>query len=87
MLLTRCKFKCYSHHFIIYSDLKKKKNVLNFFLLRVQPNNFLNFCNLVWLHTYETHIPTSTPDPRRHSSADFNNAKDIFVHIQFVTID
>ena len=26
-------------------------------------------------------------DTRKHSSADFNNAKDIFFRIQFVTID
>ena len=60
MLLIRCKFKCYSHHFIIYSDLK---NVLNLLLLPI------------------------LLDPRKHISADFNNAKDIFVTIQFVTID
>ena len=26
-------------------------------------------------------------DPRKHITVDFNNAKDIFVRIQFVTID
>ena len=86
MLLIRCKFKCYIHHFIIYSDL----------------NNVLNFCYYVWSLTMfwifatlcpasmlppTKHSPSKTPWSRKHSSTKFNNAKDIFVCIQFVTID
>ena len=73
MLLIPCKFKCYIHHFIIYAIL----------------NNVLNFCNFVcslYVITYKTHILILL-DPRKHSSPDFNNAKDIFACIQFVTID
>ena len=68
MLLIRCKFKCYSQHFIIYSIL----------------NTVLNFCNFLWNYTKHAFLLVLL-DPRKLSSADFNNAKDIFVCIQFVT--
>ena len=73
MVLIRCKCKCYSRHFIIYGIL----------------NNVLNFCNSacnLYIVTHEAHIPTNTPWSSKHNSAD-NNVIDIFVRIQFMTID
>ena len=87
MLLIRCKFKCYSRHYIIYSDLN---NVRNFCCYKCSLTMFeffaTSYAASMFSPTKHTFLLTLL-DPRKHSSADFNNVKYIFVRIQFVTID